>query len=57
MEYAIDALTGDVLSKYDDIQTITGTGTGVLGDTKTLQITQANGGYSSQTRRARRTGS
>jgi thermolysin len=46
MEYAIDARTGAVLGKYDDIQTITGTGTGVLGDTKTLQISQANGGYS-----------
>ncbi len=45
MEYAIDAASGEVLSKYDDIQTIAGTGAGVMGDTKALQIATATGGY------------
>ena len=45
MEYAIDATSGEVLSKYDDIETVTGTGAGVMGDTKTLQIAASGGGY------------
>jgi Zn-dependent metalloprotease len=38
MVYAIDAQTGSVKDFYNNIQNITGTGIGVLGDTKTLQI-------------------
>ena len=44
MDYMIDAETGVVLEKYNDIETLTGSGVGVLGDTKTLQISQ-NGTY------------
>jgi len=42
MDYMIDAQTGAVLQKYDDIETATATGTGIKGTTRTLQVT-ANG--------------
>jgi thermolysin len=41
----IDAKTGAILDRYNNLQTIGGSGIGVLGDTKTLQVTQANGSY------------
>ncbi len=41
----IDAKTGAILDRYNDLQTIQGSGVGVRGDTKTLQVTQSGGGY------------
>jgi thermolysin len=47
LRYTIDAKTGAVLNVYDDIQELAGSGTGILGDTKTpLQVSQSGGGYS-----------
>ncbi len=45
MDYMIDAHTGLVLEKYNDIETITATGKGTLGDTKTLQVEQSGGAF------------
>lgn len=44
----IDANTGNVVDKIDNIQytATTGTGTGVLGDTKTIQLDLVSGTYS-----------
>lgn len=39
---SVDAKTGDVIHRYDNLQTIQGRGVGVLGDEKTLEIV-ANG--------------
>jgi Zn-dependent metalloprotease len=41
----IDAKTGRILDRYDNLQTIDGSGTGVLGDTKKLSVSTGNGGY------------
>lgn len=41
----VDAKTGDVLHRYDDLQTIEGEGVGVLGDKKPIEVTAAGGGY------------
>jgi MYXO-CTERM domain-containing protein len=41
----VDAKTGAILERYNNLQTIEGSGTGVLGDTKKLQVTQSGGGY------------
>lgn len=46
--YFVHAKTGVVVEKYDNIHTIQGSGTGVLGDTKTLEVGNANGGYALQ---------
>jgi MYXO-CTERM domain-containing protein len=45
MEYTIDARTGAILQSFDDIETIAGSGAGVIGDTKALQITQTGATY------------
>jgi len=47
MEVFVNATTGDVIKSKNNIQTIgtTGTGTGVLGDTKTINIDNQNGTY------------
>ena len=45
MVYEIDAKTGAVLNKYDDIQTATGSGKGVKGDTKKIEVTAQGGSY------------
>lgn len=37
----VDAVNGNVVHKYNRVASITGTGKGVLGDTKTLNLTQA----------------
>jgi bacillolysin len=42
----VDAKTGLVLDRYNNLQTIQGSGTGVLGDTKAIQITSQGGGFS-----------
>ena len=41
----VDAKTGAVLSRHNNLQTVQGTGIGVLGDTKKLQVTQSGSGY------------
>jgi thermolysin len=43
--YAIDAKTGAVLNRYDDIKTMSGSGKGVKGDTKQIQVSQQGGQY------------
>lgn len=35
--YFVDAHTGDIINKYNTIDTVTGTGVGVLGDEKALR--------------------
>ncbi|MBX3188078.1 MAG: M4 family metallopeptidase [Labilithrix sp.] len=41
----VDAKTGAVINRYDDIQTIEATATGVAGDTKKFQVTQTGTTY------------
>jgi bacillolysin len=48
--YFIDSQTGEIINKYNDMHEVSGTnqvgsGTGVLGDTKSLQTTLSNGTY------------
>ncbi|WP_394850797.1 M4 family metallopeptidase [Pendulispora brunnea] len=45
MDYLLDAHTGDVLRAFDDIETMEGTGKGVRGDSKKLQIAQSGSSY------------
>jgi Zn-dependent metalloprotease len=45
MQYFVDAITRDILFSYNDIQTLTVSGVGVLGDTKKLEISQQGGAY------------
>ncbi len=42
----VDAQTGKVLSKRNLLQEVTGTGIGTKGDTKSINISTATGGYS-----------
>jgi bacillolysin len=48
--YFVEASTGKILNKYNDIHEVaaTGTGTGVLGDTKSLNLNLSSGTYSLQ---------
>ncbi|WP_394828295.1 M4 family metallopeptidase [Pendulispora albinea] len=46
LDYLIDAHSGAVLRSFDDIETVAGTGLGVLGDTKNIQVTQSGNTYS-----------
>ncbi|MDB4940793.1 MAG: Zinc metalloproteinase precursor [Labilithrix sp.] len=41
----VDARTGEVLERHNNLQTVQGTGVGVLGDTKKLEVTLAGGTY------------
>jgi len=41
----VDAKTGELIHRYNNLQTIEATGRGVLGDTKTFQVSQINGGF------------
>lgn len=41
----IDAKTGEILDRYNNLQTIEATGAGVLGDSKKFQVTQSGAGY------------
>lgn len=41
----IDARTGAILDRYDNLQTITGSSPGVLGDAKTFEVTASGTGY------------
>ncbi len=45
LDATVDARTGELLGAFDDLETIAGTGTGVLGDTKQLQVTESGGTY------------
>ena len=46
-----DALTGEVLLDYSDLQTqAAGLGTGVLGDRKKLSVAPAGGGFTTSDR-------
>ncbi len=38
--YRVDAKTGDVVSRHSNLHTVEGTGKGVLGDAKKIQVTQ-----------------
>ena len=41
----VDAKTGELLERYDDLQTVQAQGVGVLGDTRTFEVTASGGGY------------
>jgi thermolysin len=41
----VDAKTGEILERYNNLQTIEATGAGVLGDAKTFQVAQTGGQY------------
>ena len=41
----VDAKTGEILHRYNNLQTIEATGAGVLGDTKTFQVAQSGSSY------------
>lgn len=40
-----DAKTGALIHRYNNFQTVEGSGAGVLGDAKKFQVTQGGGGY------------
>jgi len=44
-KYFVNAIDGSIVSQFDIIHFATGTGTGVLGDTKTLTTTQSGNSY------------
>ncbi|MGV3487943.1 MAG: M4 family metallopeptidase [Tuberibacillus sp.] len=44
--YFVNAETGKIVNSYNALETATGSGVGVLGDTKTLNTTLQNGTYS-----------
>lgn len=41
----VDAKTGEILDRYNNLQTIEATGAGVLGDAKKFQVTQSGGSF------------
>jgi bacillolysin len=41
----VDAKSGAIINRYNNLQTVEGSGTGVLGDAKKLQVTQSGAGY------------
>lgn len=41
----VDAQTGDILHRYNNLQTIEGSGVGVLGDTKELLVSNSGNGF------------
>ena len=41
----VDAKTGDLLHRYNNLQTIQGEGKGVLGDMKQFEVSTGNGGF------------
>ena len=42
----VDAKTGEILDRYNNLQTIEATGSGVLGDSKKFQVAQSGGQFS-----------
>lgn len=45
VQYTVDARSGAVLGAYDDLETVTATGRGVLGDAKAFQVSSQGSGY------------
>jgi bacillolysin len=45
MFYFVNADNGEIVDSYNALESATGTGVGVLGDTKSLNTTQSNGTY------------
>jgi Zn-dependent metalloprotease len=45
VQYTVDARSGAILEAYDDLETVTATGKGVLGDAKAFQVTPQGSGY------------
>jgi bacillolysin len=43
--FTVDAKTGEILHRYNNLQTIEATGAGVLGDAKTFQVVQSGSSY------------
>ena len=41
----VDAQTGDILHRYNNLQTIEGSGVGILGDTKEILVSSSGNGY------------
>jgi len=41
----VDAKTGEIIDRYNNLQTVEASGAGVLGATKTFQVTASGGGY------------
>ncbi len=41
----VDAKSGEVLHRYDNLQTVQAQGSGVLGDKKQFEVSQASGGF------------
>ena len=41
----VDAKTGEIVDRYNNLQTVEGTGMGVLGDAKKFQVSTAGAGY------------
>ncbi|MBX3224255.1 MAG: peptidase M4 family protein [Labilithrix sp.] len=41
----VDAKTGEILHRYNNLQTIQGQGNGVLGDMKQFEVSTGNGGF------------
>jgi len=41
----VDANTGEIVDRYNNLQTVEGTGMGVLGDAKKFQVSTAGAGY------------
>ncbi|WP_426450198.1 M4 family metallopeptidase [Paenibacillus sp. S-38] len=44
-QYVIDAVSGKIVAKWNKLDEVSASGTGVNGDTKTFQSTAASGGY------------
>ena len=40
----VDARSGDILHRYDDLETVAASGVGVLGDTKKFEVSSGDGG-------------
>lgn len=45
VDYTIDALTGEVLNAFDNLQTVQASSKGALGDNRTFEVTQAGAVY------------
>jgi bacillolysin len=43
--YTVDAVSGDILHRYNNLQTVAAQGVGVLGDTKKFEVSQSGGGF------------
>lgn len=41
----IDAKSGEIIDRYDNLQTVEGSGVGVLGDVRKIQVSTVSGGF------------